>query len=74
MKLRKSEMITVKGVTVSSTKDRSTYRSTYSVCLFTATTSRKTTVKNRDAAKAEIVRLLTVYAGLSVSQILKLLK
>lgn len=74
MKLRNSKMITVKGVTISSNKDRCAYKSTYSVCLFTATTSRKTTVKNRDAAKAEIIRLLTVYAGLNLTQIMKLLK
>lgn len=74
MKLRDSQMITVKSVTVSSHKDCATYKSTYSVCLFTSTNSSKTTVPNRAAAKREIVRLLTVYAGLNITQILKLLK
>lgn len=74
MKLRNSQMITIKNVTVSSNKDRNTYKSTYSVCLFTSTSSSKTTVPNRAAAKAEIVRLLTVYTGLNLTQIMKLLK
>jgi hypothetical protein len=74
MKLRKSEMITVKGVTVLSNKDRAAYKSSYSVCLFTATVSRKITVANRAAAKREIIRLLTIYTGLNLTQIMKLLR
>lgn len=67
-------MVTVKNVTVSSSKDNSTYKSTYSVCLFTTTLNKKITVANRAAAKKEVIRLLTVYCGLSLTQILKLLK
>lgn len=74
MKLRNSRMVTVKDITVISRKDNAAYKSSYSVCLFTATTSRKTTVPNREAAKKEIVRLLTVYTGLNLTQIMKLLK
>lgn len=54
-------------------KDKTTYRSTYSVILMMRSGNpKKFTAHNRDEAKSEIQRLLRLYTNLSETEILKI--
>ena len=74
MKIRDYQVVKAESATITVRKDEKKYKSTYSVCFFSANlkVSIKTTCPNRTSAKREVIRLLKVYTNLTMSQILKL--
>lgn len=74
MKIRKYQMVKAESATITVRKDEKKYKSTYSVCFFSANlkVSIKTTCSNRKSAKQEFIRLLKLYTNLTMQQILKL--
>jgi hypothetical protein len=74
MRIREYQMIKAESATITVRKDEKKYKSTYSVCFFSANlkVSIKATCPNRTAAKGEVIRLLKLYTNLTMSQILKL--
>lgn len=74
MKLRDYQMIKADSAIITVRKDEKKYKSTYSVCFFSANlkVAIKTTCPNRTIAKKEVIRLLKLYTNLTISQILKL--
>ena len=74
MKIREYQMIKAESAIITVRKDEKKYKSTYSVCFFSANlkVSIKATCPNRTAAKGEVIRLLKLYTNLTISQILKL--
>ena len=72
MKIRDYKVInTPKGI-ITIKKDQNHYRSTYSVCFFSASTNVKTTCPNRQVAKSELIRLLQLYTDFTMTQILRI--
>lgn len=72
MKIRDYKMISLEKATITVRKDENHYRSTYSVCFFSVSKNVRTTCSDRKAAKAELIRLLTLYTQLSKTEILRI--
>ena len=72
MKIREYKIVKCESATVTIRKDRSAYKSTYSVCFFSKAISVKTTCPNRQSAKEEFIRLMKLYTNLGITQILKM--
>ena len=72
MKIRDYKIVRTESCTVTVRKDKSAYRSTYSVCMFSKAISVKTTCPDRQSAKEEFIRLMKLYTNLGITQILKM--
>lgn len=72
MRIRDYKIVKTESATITVKKDRSAYKSTYSVCFFSKAISVKTTCPNRQSAKEEFIRLMRLYTNLGITQILKM--
>jgi hypothetical protein len=72
MKLREFRTVEVPSGIITVQKDAKRRRASYSVSFFINGRTVKTTCPNRTMAKSEIIRLLKLYSGLRISQILKI--
>lgn len=72
MKIRDYKMVKTESVTITVRKDKSTYKSTYSVCFFSKSANVRITCPNRQAAKEEFVRLMKLYTNYTITQIMRM--
>lgn len=72
MRIRDYKIVKCDSVTVTVRKDKSAYKSTYSVCLFSKNLNVKTTCPDRQTAKNEFIRLMKLYTNYTITQILKM--
>jgi hypothetical protein len=72
MKLREFRTVEVPSGIITVQKDAKRRRASYSVSFFINGRTVKTTCPNRTMAKSEIIRLLKLYGGMRISQILKI--
>lgn len=72
MKIRDYKIVRTESCTVTVRKDKSAYKSTYSVCMFSKAISIRTTCPDRNTAKVEFIRLMKLYTNLGITQIMKL--
>lgn len=72
MRIREYKIVKCESATVTIRKDKSAYKSTYSVCFFSKSTSVKTTCPDRETAKKEFIRLMRLYTNLGISQIMRM--
>lgn len=72
MRIRDYKIVKTESATITVRKDRSTYKSTYSVCLFSKSATVKATCPDRQSAKEEFIRLMKLYTNLGITQILKM--
>ena len=72
MRIRDYKIVKCDSVTITVRKDKSAYKSTYSVCLFSQSLSIRTTCHDRQSAKAEFIRLMKIYTNYTITQILKM--
>lgn len=71
MRLRKFTTYATDKVCISVKKDNATYKSSYSVCIlqYAERVMKQTTLPNREAAKREVKRLLSLHTNLSKTEI-----
>jgi hypothetical protein len=72
MRIREYKIVKCESATVTIRKDKSAYKSTYSVCFFSKSISVKTTCPDRETAKKEFIRLMKVYTNYTVTQIMRM--
>lgn len=72
MKLREFRTVNLPNGIVTFQKDAKKRKASYSVSFFVDGRTVKTTCPNRTSAKNEVIRLLKLYGGMRISQILKI--
>ena len=72
MRIREYKIVKCESATITIKKDKSTYKSTYSVCLFSKAISLKTTCPDRQSAKEEFIRLMKLYTNIGITQIMRM--
>ena len=72
MRIRDYKVVKCDSVTITVRKDKSAYRSTYSVCLFSKSANVRITCPNRQAAKEQFIKLMKVYTNYTITQIMRM--
>lgn len=72
MRIRDYKIVKTESATITVRKDKSAYKSTYSVCLFSKAISLKTTCPDRQSAKEEFIRLMKLYTNIGITQIMRM--
>jgi hypothetical protein len=72
MRIRDYKIVKCDSVTITVRKDKSAYKSTYSVCLFSKSANIRITCPNGQAAKEEFTRLMRLYTNFGITQIMRM--